>query len=203
MSDEAEAVAALRAGEPAVLPFDTVYGLAAEPYREESTRRLYELKGREATQPSALVARDLDYLLECVPELRGRAAVLARRLLPGPLTLILPNPARRFPWLTGTHPEVIGVRVPVLDGPGGDVLQELGAIVATSANHPGGPDPRRLDEVPQDLRDGAGAAVDGGELPGTPSTVVDLSGSEPRVLREGAVSAEEVLRRLGSSVRST
>jgi L-threonylcarbamoyladenylate synthase len=203
VSDEAEAVAALRAGEPAVLPFDTVYGLAAEPYREESTRRLYELKGREATQPSALVARDLDYLLECVPELRGRAAVLARRLLPGPLTLILPNPARRFPWLTGTHPEVIGVRVPVLDGPGGDVLQELGAIVATSANHPGGPDPRRLDEVPQDLRDGAGAAVDGGELPGTPSTVVDLSGSEPRVLREGAVSAEEVLRRLGSSVRST
>jgi L-threonylcarbamoyladenylate synthase len=123
--------------------------------------------------------------------------------LPGPLTLILPNPARRFPWLTGTHPEVIGVRVPVLDGPGGDVLQELGAIVATSANHPGGPDPRRLDEVPQDLRDGAGAAVDGGELPGTPSTVVDLSGSEPRVLREGAVSAEEVLRRLGSAVRST
>jgi L-threonylcarbamoyladenylate synthase len=203
VSDEAEAVAALRAGEPAVLPFDTVYGLAAEPYREESTRRLYELKGREATQPSALVARDLDYLLECVPELRGRAAVLARRLLPGPLTLILPNPARRFPWLTGTHPEVIGVRVPVLDGPGGDVLQELGAIVATSANHPGGPDPRRLDEVPQDLRDGAGAAVDGGELPGTPSTVVDLSGSEPRVLREGAVSAEEVLRRLGSAVRST
>jgi L-threonylcarbamoyladenylate synthase len=203
VSDEAEAVAALRAGEPAVLPFDTVYGLAAEPYREESTRRLYELKGRKATQPSALVARDLDYLLECVPELRGRAATLARRLLPGPLTLILPNPARRFPWLTGMNPEVIGVRVPVLDGPGGDVLRELGAIVATSANHPGEPDPRRLDEVPQDLRDGAGAAVDGGELPGTPSTVVDLSGSEPRVLREGAVSAEEVLRRLGSAVRST
>jgi L-threonylcarbamoyladenylate synthase len=202
VSDEAEAVAALRAGESAVLPFDTVYGLAAEPYREESTRRLYELKGRKAAQPSALVARDLDYLLECVPELRGRAATLARRLLPGPLTLILPNPARRFPWLTGMSPEVIGVRVPVLDGPGGDVLRELGAIVATSANHPGEPDPRRLDEVPQDLRDGAGAAVDGGELPGTPSTVVDLSGSEPRVLREGAVSAEEVLRRLGSAVPS-
>jgi L-threonylcarbamoyladenylate synthase len=202
VSDEAEAVAALRAGEPAVLPFDTVYGLAAEPYREESTRRLYELKGRKAAQPSALVARDLDYLLECVPELRGRAATLARRLLPGPLTLILPNPARRFPWLTGMNPEVIGVRVPVLDGPGGDVLRELGAIVATSANHPGEPDPRRLEEVPQDLRDGAGAALDGGELPGTPSTVVDLSGSEPRVLREGAVSAEEVLRRLGSAVPS-
>ena len=67
-----EAVEALRAGRPVVLPFDTVYGLATEPYREESARRLYKLKGRAETQPTALVATDLDYLLECVPELRGR-----------------------------------------------------------------------------------------------------------------------------------
>jgi L-threonylcarbamoyladenylate synthase len=198
-----ELVAALRAGQPVVLPFDTVYGLAAEPYREEATRRLYRLKGRDVTQPSALVAVDLDYLLECVPELRGRAASLARLLLPGPLTLILPNPARRYRWITGTNPEAIGVRVPELDGPGHDVLEHLGALVATSANHPGEPDPRRLDEVPQDIRDGAGAVVDGGELPGTPSTVVDLTGSEPRVLREGAIRADEVLRRLDAAVRST
>jgi L-threonylcarbamoyladenylate synthase len=186
-----------------VLPFDTVYGLAAEPYREEATRRLYALKGRSAEQPSALVAFDFDYLLECVPEVRGRAATLARLLLPGPLTLILPNPARRYPWITGSTPEAIGVRVPELDGPGRDVLERLGALVATSANRPGEPDPRRLDEVPQEIRAGAGAAIDGGELPGTPSTVVDLTGSEPRVLREGAVRAEDVLRRLDASVRST
>jgi len=198
-----EAVAALRAEQPVVLPFDTVYGLAAEPYREEATRRLYALKGRSAEQPSALVAFDFDYLLECVPELRGRAATLARLLLPGPLTLILPNPARRYPWITGSTPEAIGVRVPELDGPGRDVLERLGALVATSANRPGEPDPRWLDEVPQEIRAGAGAAIDGGELPGTPSTVVDLTGSEPRVLREGAVRAEDVLRRLDASVRST
>jgi L-threonylcarbamoyladenylate synthase len=197
-----EVVAALRAEQPVVLPFDTVYGLAAEPYREEATRRLYELKGRDAAQPSALVALDFDYLLECVPELRGRAASLARCLLPGPLTLILPNPARRFRWITGANSEAIGVRVPELDGPGRDVLQRLGALVATSANHPGEPDPRRLDEVPHDIRDGAGAAIDGGELPGTPSTVVDLTGAEPRVLREGAVPADQVLRRLDAAVRS-
>ena len=130
------AAAALRAEQPVVLPFDTVYGLAAEPYREEATRRLYELKGRDASRPSALVARDFDYLLECVPELRGRAASLARLLLPGPLTLILPNPAHRFRWLTGTNPEAIGVRVPQLEAPGRDVLELLGALVATSANHP-------------------------------------------------------------------
>jgi L-threonylcarbamoyladenylate synthase len=198
-----EAVAALRTGQPVVLPFDTVYGLAADPYREETTRRLYELKGRDAIQPSALVGFDFDYLLECVPELRGRAASLARLLLPGPLTLILPNPARRYRWLTGPNPETIGVRVPQLEGPGRDVLERFGAVVATSANHPGGPDPKRLDEVPMEMRARAGATVDGGELPGTPSTVVDLTGPEPRVLREGAVPAEEVLRRLDAPVRST
>jgi L-threonylcarbamoyladenylate synthase len=196
-------VEALRAGKPVVLPFDTVYGLAAEPYREASTRRLYELKGRPETQPTALVAADLDDLLECVPELRGRAATLARQLLPGPLTLVLPNPARRFRWLTGASPEAIGVRVPELTGPSRDVLERMGAVVATSANRPGEPDPRRLDDVPEEIRAGAAAVVDGGELPGTPSTVVDLTGGEPRILREGAVPAAEILRRLQAPVRSS
>jgi L-threonylcarbamoyladenylate synthase len=196
-------VEALRAGKPVVLPFDTVYGLAAEPYREASTRRLYELKGRPETQPTALVAADLDDLLECVPELRGRAATLARQLLPGPLTLVLPNPARRFRWLTGANPEAIGVRVPDLTGPGRDVLERMGAVVATSANRPGERDPRRLDEVPEEIRAGAAAVVDGGDLRGTPSTVVDLTGGEPRILREGAVPAAEILRRLQAPVRSS
>jgi len=194
---------ALRAGRPVVLPFDTVYGLAAEPYHEASTRRLYELKGRVETRPIALVAADLDHLLECVPELRGRAATLARLLLPGPLTLVVPNPARRFRWLTGTNPETVGVRVPALTGPTRDVLERAGAVVATSANRPGEPDPRRLDEVPAELREGAAAVVDGGELPGTPSTVVDITGPEPRILREGAVPGHEVLRRLDAAVRSS
>jgi L-threonylcarbamoyladenylate synthase len=198
-----EAVEALRSGRPVVLPFDTVYGLAAEPYRAESTLRLYKLKGRAATQPTALVAVDLDYLLECVPELRGRAATLARQLLPGPLTLVVPNPARRFRWLAGTSPETIGVRVPELAGPGGEVLARVGALVATSANLPGEPDPRRLAEVPEQIRGGAAAVIDGGELPGAPSTVVDLTGPEPRIIREGAVPAEEVLRRLQPPVRSS
>ena len=198
-----KAVAALQAEKPVVVPFDTVYGLAAEPYREKATRRLYELKGRDPSRPTALVALDLDYLLECVPELRGRAASLARLLLPGPLTLIVPNPARRYRWLTGPSPETIGVRVPKLDGPGRDLLERFGALAATSANHPGGPDPKRLDEVPTEIRQGAGATIDGGELPGTPSTVVDLTGSKPRVLREGAVPLAEVLRRLDAAVRST
>ena len=198
-----KAVAALRAGKPVVLPFDTVYGLAADAYRPEPTRRLYRLKGREPAQPSALVAGDLDDLLECVPELRGRAATLARALLPGPYTLILPNPARRFAWLTGTNPEAIGVRVPELEGPAAEVLARVRAVVATSANHPGGPDPATPADVPEEIRAGAAAVVDGGRLPGTPSTVVDLTGAEPRVLREGAAPRHEVLRRLSPTVRSS
>jgi L-threonylcarbamoyladenylate synthase len=198
-----DAVAALRAGRPAVLPFDTVYGLAAEPHDAGSTDRLYRLKGRSADQPSALVAASTEVLLELVPELEGRSAAIARALLPGPLTLILANPARRFPWITGTSPEAIGVRVPALTGAGAEVVGALGAVVATSANRPGGPDPARLDAVPEELRAGAGAVVDGGPLPGTPSTVVDLTGDEPKVLREGALASEEVLRRLGPAVRSS
>jgi L-threonylcarbamoyladenylate synthase len=198
-----EAVAAIRAGKPVVLPFDTVYGLAADPYRDEPTRRLYRLKGREETQPSALVAADLDYLLECVPELRGRSAVIARELLPGPFTLIFPNPARRFRWLTGANQDAIGIRVPELEGPAREVLDRVGAVVATSANRPGEPDPKRLEDVPEEIRSGAAAVVDGGELRGTPSTVVDLTAGEPRVLREGVLSADDVLRRLGTPVRSS
>ena len=197
-----DAVQAIRAGQPVVLPFDTVYGLAAEPYLEESTRRLYELKGRDEAQPSALVASSLDFLFECVPELRGRAGTLARLLLPGPVTLILPNPARRFPWITGPNKEAIGVRVPLLDGPGRSVLDRVGAVVATSANHPGEPDPGRSEDVPEDIRSGAVAVVDGGELPGTPSTVIDLTGAEPRILREGALPAAEALSRLAAAVPS-
>ena len=160
-------------------------------------RRLYRAKGREEIQPTALVVDSVDMLLECVPELRGRAALIARALLPGPLTLVLPNPARRFRWLSGARPDTIGVRVPLLDGDARDLLASLGAMVATSANLPGGPDPATVDEVPEEIRAAVDAIVDVGPLPGTPSTVIDFTGSEPVVLREGAVSADEALRLVG------
>jgi L-threonylcarbamoyladenylate synthase len=174
---------------------DTVYGLCADPHREPPTRELYRMKGRPPEQPTALLARDVDLLLELVPELRGRAATLVRALLPGPFTLILPNPAERYRWLTGATPDRIGVRVPELAGPGAEVLAQVGAVVATSANLRGGPDPRRLEDVPVEIRAGAAAVVDGGELPGTPSTVLDLTGDEPRVVRDGAIPGAEALER--------
>jgi L-threonylcarbamoyladenylate synthase len=195
-----KAVTALRAGEPVVMPTDTVYGLCAYPYRSEPARRLCKLKQRDESQPIALVACDLDMLFECVPELRGRAATYARALLPGPLTLVLPNPAERYRWLTGSRPDTIGMRVPELSGPSKAVLDQIGAVAATSANVTGQPDPKTLDEVPPEIRDACGALIDGGELPGTPSTVIDLTGPEPKVVREGAVPVDEVLARLAALV---
>ena len=191
-----EAVAALLAGKPVILPTDTVYGLCALADRPEPTARLYALKRRDPLQPTALLAHDLDLLLECVPELRGRAAVIVRALLPGPYTLILPNPARRFNWITGSNPDAIGVRVPELPPQAESVVTAVGCIVATSANLPGEPDPRRLDEVPPEILQNVGAVVDSGELPGTPSTVIDFTSPEPRVAREGAAPAADALERV-------
>jgi L-threonylcarbamoyladenylate synthase len=184
-----EAVEAIGEGRPVVLPTDTVYGLCTTPLAPES---LFRLKGRGAEQPIALIATDIDILLEFVPELPG--AVL-RSLLPAQLTLILPNPERRFPLLTGARPDTIGVRVPELRGAARRIVTRAGAVAATSANHHGGPDPRRLDEVPDPIRE-ASVLVDGGELPGVPSTVLDLTGPEPVVVREGAAPADEVRARL-------
>ncbi|HXH87509.1 MAG TPA: L-threonylcarbamoyladenylate synthase [Gaiellaceae bacterium] len=200
MATVAEAVAALRAGELAVLPLDTVYGLVASALSEAPARKLADAKGRDVQQPIALVAADLELLLECVPELVGQSEAIARALLPGPYTLVFPNPARRYSWLTGLRPETIGVRVPEPSGRGSAVLQELGAFAATSANVSGGPDPRSLAEVSKQIRSAAAALVDGGELPGTPSTVLDLTGAEPRVLREGAVPAAEALVRVAAAL---
>ena len=192
------AAAAIRGGRLALIPTDTVYGLATNPYSEAPVRGLYRAKGRDDVQPTALVVADLDVLFECVPELTGRAGTIARALLPGAFTLVLPNPAHRFRWLTGTNPDSIGVRVPELAGPGGEVLAKVGAIAATSANLPGGPDPRTLEEVPAVLRVAADAIVDGGDLPGTPSTVIDFTGTDPVVLRDGAGSVADALRVVSS-----
>jgi L-threonylcarbamoyladenylate synthase len=191
-----EAVVALRAGKLVILPTDTVYGLCADAYREEPVRRLLRLKQRPETMPVALLAADLDAVLDAVPELRGRAAVVARALLPGPYTLVLPNPARRFRWLAGTTPEAIGVRVPDLPEQARAVLERVGLVAATSANLHGGRDPARVEEIPDEIRSAVHAVVDVGPLPGTPSTVVDLTGSEPQVLREGAVAADEARARI-------
>jgi L-threonylcarbamoyladenylate synthase len=186
------ALSPLLAGEPVVLPTDTVYGLCALPV-EDAVRRIRALKGTPETQAISLLCADVERLLKHVPSLRGRPEVV---LLPGAFTLIVPNPERAYPWLSGSSPDTLGVRVPVLAAETRDVVASAGAVAATSANLHAGPDPRRLEDVPPEIRAACGALVDGGELPGTPSTVIDFTGAEPRVLREGAASSADAIRRV-------
>ena len=169
-----DAVAALRAGEVVILPTDTVYGLCVLP---EHATKLTVLKQRPE-MPVALLCADVETLLELVPEIPASA------VRTGPYTQIFQNPARRFPELGGG--ETIGVRVPDLPAVAAAIVREVGAVAATSANLHGGPDPRRLDDVPAEIRQACAAVVDGGELPGIPSTVLDLTGPEQRVVRRGA-----------------
>jgi L-threonylcarbamoyladenylate synthase len=159
-------------------------------------RGLYALKGREANQPTALLAASVDVLFESVPELRGEGAVIVRALLPGPYTLVLGNPEQRYRWLNGERPDTIGVRVAELPAASQRVLDAVGAVAATSANDPGGVAAARLEDVPERIREGCGAVVDAGELPGAPSTVLDFSGPDPVVLREGSASSSEALERV-------
>ena len=171
MSEVVEAaVAALRAGRPVILPTDTVYGLCALPGFEDA---LYELKARDRSKPVALLAADIDALLAAAA---GLDRVVLERYLPGPYTLVHGS---------------IGVRVPNLPAEAAEVVRAVGVVAATSANVSGGPDPRRVEDVPEAIRAACGAIVDVGELPGTPSTVLDVSGPEPVVLRQGAGPAPE------------
>lgn len=200
-SGEAQRViAALEAGQPVLLPTDTVYGLATSAQREDYATRVYRLKGREATQPTALLAPSIEVLFDCLPELDASARTIVRALLPGPYTLILPNPARRFRWLTGVRTDAIGVRVPVLPEAVQRVVEAVGCVMATSANDPGGPNPVSLDDVPQRIRDAVAAELDLGPLPGTPSTVIDFSRDEPLVIREGIASAADAIARVQSAL---
>ena len=184
----------------AVFPADTVYGLACEPDEAEAVRRLYRLKRRRPDKPAAVMFFDLDLALTALPDVGERTGGALQALLPGPLTVLLPNPAHLFPLACGPEPDTLGLRVPALGGALAPLAALHRPVLQSSANHAGGPDPRRIADVPAEIRRGADLVLDAGELPGTPSTVVDLRGYEDgvwTVLREGAIGPAELAERLG------
>jgi L-threonylcarbamoyladenylate synthase len=180
----------------ALFPADTVYGLACDPESEAAVGRLYEIKGRPPDRPAAVMFFALGDALAALPGLGAHTRTALERLLPGPVTLLLPNPERRFPLASRPAPERLGLRVPdvpLLAGVRRPVLQ-------SSANPSGGADARRLADVDERIRDEVDLVIDGGALPGTPSTVVDLTtyedSGEYRIVREGALDAAEIERRV-------
>jgi L-threonylcarbamoyladenylate synthase len=189
----------LAGGGVAVFPADTVYGLACDPLRREAVQRLYELKGRPPERPAAVMFFVLPAALEALPDLGERERAALQALLPGPLTVLLPNPEGRYPLAGGA--DSLGLRVPLLP----ERLEALCAVkvgvMQSSANLSGGPEARRLADISPTLLEGADLILDGGELPGTASTVLDLREYERhgrwRIVREGPVGRAELERALG------
>jgi L-threonylcarbamoyladenylate synthase len=195
----------LAAGGVAVFPADTVYGLCCDPLDESAVRRLYELKGRPAKQPAAVMFFALAAALSALPELAARERAALEALLPGPVTLLLLNRSHRFPLAGGPgegRADTLGLRVPLW----GSSLAALSAVgvpvLQSSANRSGEPDARRLHDIPESIRSGADLVLDGGELPGISSTVLDLREYERRgewrVVREGPVKQADLERALAS-----
>jgi tRNA threonylcarbamoyl adenosine modification protein (Sua5/YciO/YrdC/YwlC family) len=179
-------------GGVAVFPADTVYGLACDAQSRLAVERLYALKGRRLDKPSAVMFFDLELALDALPELGPRTVAALERLLPGAVTALVPNPAHRFPLACGHDPLTLGLRVPV-------VARLVGVkwpVLQSSANLAGGPDALRLQDVPEPIRRRVDMLIDGGELPGTASTVLDMRGYEDagswRIVRPGVVQAPEI-----------
>ena len=190
-------------GGVALFPADTVYGLATEPESAEGVRRLYALKGRRADRPAAVMFFRLELALAALPELPDRTRAALERLLPGGVTLLLPNPARRFPLACADTPDTLGVRVPALVGALAPMAAISWPVLQSSANRSGDAEARRMEDVDPAVKAGVDLVLDGGELPGTPSTVVDLTSyardGSFEIVREGAVERDRVEAVLRSS----
>jgi L-threonylcarbamoyladenylate synthase len=190
-------------GGVAVFGADTVYGLACEPDTPEAVARLYAIKGRRPDKPAAVLFFSLDLALAALPELGPRTVAGLQALMPGAVTVLLPNPAGRFPLACapgGGEGATLGLRVPAL----GPATAALGAVrwpvLQSSANPAGGADARRLEDVPAAIRESADLLLDAGELDGTASTVIDLRRFEQdgtwEIVRQGAVARECVVAAL-------
>jgi L-threonylcarbamoyladenylate synthase len=192
----------LASGGVALFPTDTVYGLACDPQRRSAVDRLYALKGRPVDRPAAVMFFALAGALRALAELGARERAAVEALLPGPVTLLLPNPERRFGLACGPDPSTLGLRVPLLAEPLAALRAVPVPLLQSSANFSQGDDARCLEEVPAELRRGVDLVLDGGELPGVASTVIDLRGYEHggawRVLRRGALAEESVAAALAA-----
>lgn len=198
------AVAALertvQTGGVAVFPADGLYGLACDPLNAEAIERIHALKGRDDGKPAAVMYFDGLMMRELFADLGLRASAAAGALMPGPVTLVVANPAHRYPLACREDPERLGLRL--IEGP---LAGASCPIFQTSANRSGEPAPATFGQVPDQIIDGADLAIDGGALTGEPSTVIDITGIDEDgswcVLREGALTLAEIAAHLGSVER--
>jgi L-threonylcarbamoyladenylate synthase len=183
----------------ALFPADTLYGLACDPLNGAAIERIHALKGRDEGKPSAVMFFSPLAMRELVSSLGPRTRDALGALLPGPVTLVVDNPDRRYRLASRDDPTRLGVRV--IEGP---LAGTRCPIFQTSANRSGEPPPHRFGDIDQRILAGVDLAIDGGELGGAPSTVVDLSSIESdggwSILREGALTRDELQRRLSRAL---
>jgi len=183
-------------GRVAVFPADTLYGLACDPLNPAAVERIHAIKGRDEGKPSAVMYLSPLAMRELVSGLGPRTRDAIGALLPGPVTLVIANPQRRYPLACREDPERLGIRL--IEGP---LTGAMTPLFQTSANRTGEPAPTRFDEIDDELLGAVDLAIDAGELIGEPSTVVDIAeierDGEWTVLRDGAVSRDQVKRALG------
>jgi L-threonylcarbamoyladenylate synthase len=188
-------------GGVAIFPADTLYGLACDPLNAEAVERIHAIKGRRERKPSAVMYFSPLAMRELVSGLGPRTREAVGALLPGPATLVVANPEHRYPLACREDPERLGVRL--IEGP---LAGTMTPIFQTSANPSGAPPPTRFDEIAEEIRGAADVGIDGGELIGEPSTVIDLTAIDDdgrwKILREGALPAADVEQRLGATARS-
>ena len=186
----------ITSGGVAVFPSDGLYGLACDPLDEAAIERIHKIKGRDDGKPSAVLYFSSLAMRELLDDFGPRTAEVVRALLPGPVTLIVPNPDLRYPLACRDEPEKLGVRLI-----GGPLQGAMCPVFQTSANLSGEPALSVFDENPSTtIVDAADLAIDGGALTGLPSTVVDVTeieeGGEWRVLREGGMSPGDLAARM-------
>jgi L-threonylcarbamoyladenylate synthase len=184
-------------GGVAIFPADTLYGLACDPLSGAAVGRIHRIKGRDEGRSSAVMYFSALAMRELLAGLGSRAREAVGALLPGPVTLVVANPERRYPLACREDPERLGVRL--IEGPLTGMPLPL---FQTSANPSGYRAPASFEQIDPEIVDATDLAIDGGKLGGLPSTVIDVgeidSGGGWRILREGAMPADEVDRRLSA-----
>jgi len=183
-------------GEVVLFPSDGVYGLACDPLNEKAVERIHAIKGRDEGKSSAVMYFSPLAMRELIRDLGQNVSVAFGKLLPGPVTLIVPNPRHRYPLACREDPARLGVRV--IDGP---LSGARCPIFQTSANLSGEPAPSSFAGIVPEVREEVDLAIDGGQLTGLPSTVVDLTEYDENrtwtVLREGGMSRGDLIAALG------
>lgn len=186
-----KAIAALKAGELAVLPTETVYGIFADATNEAAVQKLYAVKGRPVEKALNMNVADYDTILKYSVHQPAYLEKLVQTFLPGPLTIILEASPEVPEWIH-VGKTTVGFRMPSIPATQ-EVIKALGVLVGPSANLTGSPSPRFYDDLTSAILDKAAVALQDDSVYGLDTTILDLSGEMPKILRQGAITAQELL----------